>query len=164
MNDSRMEEQRDHAWRYFQLHASQRMASFNFFVVLCALLTAGLAGTFQAKGGAHLLGAMLGLSLIVVSFVFWKLDQRVRYLIKHAEDALKEIERIWDQNVDKPQPSSIALFCSEERKTSETKSRAGFLPWQWHLSYSQCFGVMYCLFGTLGLVGFIGSMWMALVT
>ena len=83
MKDSQIEEQRDHAWRYFQLHASQRMASFNFIVVLCALLTAGLAGAFQTKGGGHLLGVMLGLSLIVVSFVFWKFDQRVRYFIKH---------------------------------------------------------------------------------
>jgi hypothetical protein len=30
-------EMMDHAWRYFELHASQRMSLFNFFLVLAAL-------------------------------------------------------------------------------------------------------------------------------
>jgi len=38
MSDKK-EEQMEYAWNYFQLHAGQRMASFNFFVVIAALLS-----------------------------------------------------------------------------------------------------------------------------
>jgi len=81
-----------HAGRYFELHANQRMSVFNFFLALSGVVSAGLAALVQ--GSAHLifLGILLGLLLVLVSFIFWKLDQRVSFLIKHAEDALSELE------------------------------------------------------------------------
>jgi hypothetical protein len=46
-----LKEQRDYAWSYFQLHANQRMTSFNFFVVIAALLTTGLARSLENDFG-----------------------------------------------------------------------------------------------------------------
>ena len=46
-------EHRNYVWNYFQLHASQRMTTFNFFVVIAALLTAGLARTFDKDYPYH---------------------------------------------------------------------------------------------------------------
>ena len=82
----------DHAWRYFELHAGQRMIMFNFFTVLAGLVAAGLAATMQGPSGLSVLGVLLGILLVLLSFVFWKLDQRAAFLVKHAEEAHKEIE------------------------------------------------------------------------
>jgi hypothetical protein len=56
MPDEVLDKERDYAWSYFQLHANQRMASFNFFVVIAALLTTGLARTFDKDFQFHFLG------------------------------------------------------------------------------------------------------------
>ncbi len=157
MENVQIKEQREYAWNYFQFHASQRMSTFNFFVVFCALLTAGLAGTIGRNSHNHLLGVLLGVSLMTVSFVFWKLDQRVRFLIKHAEAALKKIERAWKESPDKVESDCLLLFCSEERKTTEMLLQANVLPSKWKMSYSQCFAVMYLMFSILGLMGIVMS-------
>jgi hypothetical protein len=46
-SNASLKEQRDYVWAYFQLHANQRISSFNFFVI-AALLTTGLAGTVKS--------------------------------------------------------------------------------------------------------------------
>jgi hypothetical protein len=153
MSDSfSIKDQRDYAWSYFQLHANQRMSSFNFFVVIAALLTTGIARTFDKDFEFYLVGVMLGASLSVVSFTFWKLDQRVRYLVKHAEETLKRLE---DMSVlDRESEQRVAkLFSTEEQLTHEIRSIKSIKPWEWHLSYSDCFGVVYIVFVLLGLLG-----------
>lgn len=39
----------EHAWRYFALHAGQRMSLFNYFVLCFAFVSAGLAGCIRAE-------------------------------------------------------------------------------------------------------------------
>src|SRR5262249_4702094 len=151
-----LKEQRDYAWAYFQLHANQRMSSFNFFVVIAALLTTGLATTLKSDFTHHYVGVVLALSLFVISFVFWKMDQRVRYLIKHAEEALKAIEEKWMSNEDFIGPN-LALFRTEEEKTDSIRELGSWKPWQWHLSYAACFEAVYLVFGVLAVVGGIAA-------
>jgi hypothetical protein len=151
-----LKEQRDYAWSYFQLHANQRISSFNFFVVIAALLTTGLAGTLKMDFEYHYLGVILALSLIVISFIFWKMDQRVRFLIKHAEEALKSIEKEWMSNADFIGPE-LALFRGEEEKTKSVRSPGSWNPVQWHLLYSECFSAVYLVFGALGTIGGIAA-------
>ncbi len=129
------------------------MASFNFFVVIAALLTTGLVGTLKSDFQLHVVGAPLGVGLAVIAFVFWKMDQRVQYLIKHAETALKEIEANWPTDGGGP---SISLFRSEEEKTDSAR-KAGPWPLHWHLSYANCFGAVYLVFGLLGLGGAVAA-------
>ena len=50
-----LREQREYAWNYFELHAKQRMSLFNYFVLIAALLTAGLAGSFSKNGSSLLI-------------------------------------------------------------------------------------------------------------
>jgi hypothetical protein len=50
-----------HAWRYFELHANQRMSVFNFFLALSGVVSAGLAALVQ--GSAHLI--FLGILLVI---------------------------------------------------------------------------------------------------
>jgi len=130
-DSSERNKQREYAWNYFQLHAGQRMASFNFFVVIAALLAVALAGALKKDSESTIVGIAVGLSLMGVSFVFWKLDQRVRYLIKHAEAALKTLEDGW-QEEGGDTLSRIMLFRAEEKKTSELKQNQGIFPFGRH--------------------------------
>ncbi len=133
------------------------MATFNFFVIIVALLTAGLAGTFKEDYEYQFIGVVLGLSMAVIAFVFWKIDQRVRHLIKHAESALKEIEKQSVKAKHQDLNRKLSLFSSEEEKTADIRSQHGWLPWRWHMSYSECFGSMYFVFGILGALGAVAS-------
>lgn len=82
----------DHAWRYFQHHANQRMSVFNFFIFFAGLLIAGLTASIQGSQRFAALGIGLGLLLVLLAFVFWKLDQRACFLIRRAEAALGQLE------------------------------------------------------------------------
>jgi len=152
MNSSQLlKEQRDYVWAYFELHANQRMNSFNFFVVIAALLTTGLAGTLHKEFQYHSVGIFLSLSLTFIAFIFWKLDQRVRFLIKHAEEALREIEKQYLNETSVTREDQGTLFAVELQKTENLFLKKGLWPWKWHLSYSDCFGLVFLVFGALGL-------------
>lgn len=75
----------DHAWRYFELHANQRLTIFNFFTAAAGLSVAGIAATLQASQRFAAAGIAIGLLLALLSLLFWKLDQRIAFLSKHAE-------------------------------------------------------------------------------
>lgn len=129
----------DHAWRYFALHAGQRMSMFNYFVIVFGVVSAGLAGCLRTEGKLRLLGVALGLALAVVSFVFWKLDQRTAFLIKHAEAALAEAEDAYSVQA--------ALFRREPQDTADAKMVAGM----W--TYGKSFRTVFFLGGGFGLAG-----------
>jgi len=133
----------DHTWRYFELHANQRMYIFNFFLVLSGLVAAGLAASFEGKGPLLLIGVVLGLLLALVSFVFWKLDQRVSFLIKNAEIALVELEALFPE-------LRLRLFTEEPRLTQEARSAASLLRRQW--TYGHSFRFVFSIMGGVGLL------------
>jgi len=99
-------------------------------------------------------------ALVLISFVFCKLDQRVRYLIKRAEGALKTLEEDW-KNRDPNTDGHQALFSAEEADTKElrTQLREKYpsRPWLWHMTYYECFCLVYVVFGVIGMLGAILS-------
>ncbi len=154
-----IKDQREYAWSYFQLHAGQRMTTFNFFIVIAALLTTALASTFGKEFEYHIAGVILGFGITIMSFVFWKLDQRVRFLIKNAERSLKEIESVLLSENPAKAGKFAALFSAEEESTASKRADNSGKFWEWHLSYSKCFGAVYLSFAVLGVVGGVGSIW-----
>jgi hypothetical protein len=80
---------REHAWNWFALHATQRMQTFNFFLVATAFLAAGYASLLEKHRGAAFGVALLGAWL---TFWFNRLDIRTRQLIKAGERALAALE------------------------------------------------------------------------
>ena len=87
------DEFRRYAWDYFQFHATQRLSTFNFFVVLSVLLMSAAMTTFQEKFFLPCAGGFLGLILATLSFVFWKMDQRNQQLLKNGTEALMHLDR-----------------------------------------------------------------------
>ena len=135
---------REHAWRYFELHANQRIAVFNYFLVVSGAIAAGLATTLQGTQRFASLGIALGGLLVLVAFVFWKLDQRVSFLIKLAESALSETEHAFSAH-------SVCLFLFEPRNTSAAAANASW--WSRHWTYGKAFRLVFVVMAVFGIAG-----------
>ncbi len=125
----------DHAWGYFQLHANQRVTVFNYFVVFSGLLVTGMVAAGQTSPRFAFVGVVLGLLLCGLSYIFFRLDQRVSFLIKNSEDVIKKLE-----------PSTAALFSDEVKLTSDAKGQG-----LW--TYGQAFRTMFFVMAVVGLLG-----------
>lgn len=133
----------EHAWRYFELHAGHRMSLFNFFTALASINLAGLGATFLATRTFSAVGILLGLALALLSFVFWKLDQRVSFLVKHSEQVLATFEPI----VLSP---GGCLFSEEPAKTAHPDNQQG---WRGIWTYGRAFRVTFFAMAAIGLSG-----------
>jgi hypothetical protein len=144
---------RKQVWDYFQLHASQRMTVFNFYIVLSSLIATGYISSSKSDSNLHSAQPALAALLCLFAFVFWKLDQRTKFLIKHAERALKYFERT------DPVDKVARVFTQEELETNLRKVKGWhrIMFWKWQLSYSDCFNFVYFCFFTTGILGLIFS-------
>lgn len=86
----------DHSWRYFELHAGQRISLIRYYVIILSLYVTGAGylvakledvSCIQEKGIIF-----LSLFFIFITLIFWFLDNRNRNLIHMAEDSLRNIE------------------------------------------------------------------------
>ncbi len=129
-----------HAWAYFQLHASQRITIFNYFVVFSGILATGLAAAIQAPPRLASVGVALGLLLTLLSYLFWQLDRRTSFLVKHAEEVIKLRE-----------PADARLVNDEIDKTLDAKKNDGL----W--TYGEVFRVIFFVMALVGIGGAIVS-------
>ena len=154
--DEEVKQKSDYAWDYFRLHASQRLTTFHFYLVISTVIGTGYL--MSLKGDIiSPLGIILGLLLSFLSFIFWKLDIRNRQMIKNAEDSLKYLERQLNLKKDS-EPHILQIFCYEEYQTERLKQSKSFWPWRTYYSYSTCFNLVFIIVGFLGFVGAIYSM------
>ncbi|MEQ8364029.1 MAG: hypothetical protein RH948_14250 [Cyclobacteriaceae bacterium] len=146
----------DIAWKYFQQHAQQRVQHFNFFITLSAILSTGLLTTFQSDLQAPLVGIGIGLIQAQVSFIFYKIDNRNRFLTKLSENVLKRLELDTIGNAYK-------LFTEEEKITlllnKSDKSRMFF---NRQFGHGQLYRIVFITFFIVGISGSILSLWQLL--
>lgn len=161
MADGRIETLREQAWDYFQLHASQRIATFNFFVVLSGLALNALVATLKPDFVHHWVGVAVGVLLVILSFTFWKLDQRNRQLIRLAEDALMSYELETALPPKNGEPHALQLFSREECRTSAIRQRKSRFQWPQLFSYALCFRIVFSVFALAGFGGIIGATWLS---
>jgi hypothetical protein len=153
--DEILKEQREYAWNYFSLHASQRISLFNFFVVFSSLATTALVATFEKDIQAHWLGIILGLLLICVSSIFYVLDRRVSSLIHHSENVLKHIESLFPQ-CNGQEEAVFRIFTNEATSTDSAKQNRRCHLLQ-PLTYHECFRIVLSFFAILGVIGIAAS-------
>ena len=104
---------RDSAWKYFTVHANQRLKLFQFYITICSALLA--AGGLVIRLDEYMpLLVFLGGFTAFVSFIFWKLDCRTNFLVKRGEEALKTLDDRHDiPNIEDEGPSTtVAVLCS----------------------------------------------------
>jgi hypothetical protein len=94
MTAEEVKEARSYAWNYFALHADQRMKLFNFFLVLSGLILGAFPAVRNMAPGLKVV-ALLPSFLVLSAFIFWRLDERTRRLVKNAEAALKFLDERW---------------------------------------------------------------------
>ena len=129
----------EYAWRYFALHAQQRMSVFNFFVILSGILATGIGAGLQAGKPMAPVVTVLGALLALLSFVFYQLDRRGAELVKLAEAAL-----ISGENICMPE---FARIVAEE---SKHHSAAASLPRIW--TFGRAFRLIFWVMGMVGAV------------
>ncbi len=145
-------DQRQYVWNYFQLHASQRLSTFNFYIVISTAIAAGYLVTIGV-GSIPIPAILLGFTISLLSFIFWKLDVRNKQMIKNAEEALKYLEALTYTLRNTNESNVLKIFTYEEEQTNRMKGSKSFWPWKNHYSYSKCFNIVFAVFGILGLLG-----------
>lgn len=149
-----VERHRTYAWDYFQLHSSQRIATFNFYITLSTAILAGIGTALQSNFNLPEMAMVLGSLLSLISFIFWKLDQRNKMMIKGVEEALKEIEdHIMPRRGD--EIPRISLFHRDDDAVKEHRKPVHVFFWNRHFSYTNCFNWLFWTFGMLGAVGIL---------
>jgi hypothetical protein len=142
---------REYAWQYFLVHAQARLTTFRFYVVFCTIICTGLVAILS-QGGHPQVGAPLAFLLALLSFVYWKVDVRHKGMIKHAEAALRWVEKETDLPDIDGAPHPLKLFTREDHIVSQLPR----FPATWNplafWSYSTCVNVIFLLFGVGGVV------------
>lgn len=80
---------RQYAWNWFEYHAAQRQSVFRFFLIMTAFVSTGYVTAIVKE--FYSISTILAILLVVISFLFWRLDSRSIHLVKIAEYYL-EIE------------------------------------------------------------------------
>ena len=157
MTPDEWKEARAYAWGYFALHADQRMRLFNFFLILSAFLLGAFSAVKKLAPGPMAESA-LPLLLVLVAFVFWRLEERTRALVKNGEDALRFLDEEWPRKLLSDQtPGYLRLFERDDHLMELAKERrwVKYFP---PISYAESFRITYLTTGVVGL-GLIAWVW-----
>jgi hypothetical protein len=141
---------RKYAWDFFDLHAAQRLKTFQFYITLSAALIGGLfAFNHDASTPPRNWMIAIGLSLSFLSFIFYKLDVRTKELISVAVKALEFLDAQYGfENIDgKPHP--LRLF---DVNNAQIESHPTWPITKSHFTYTRCFQWVFTSFGTSGLL------------
>ncbi len=149
---SLIERDRKYAWDYFQLHSSQRIATFNFFITLATAVLAGLGTVLSGSVQIPALAIIFGIVLALFSFIFWKVDQRNKMMIKNAEEALKKIELLLEEQ-GAPHLPVFSLFRQDDENVHELRRYRPKVFWKKYYSYTNSFNTIFFTFGLFGMVG-----------
>ncbi len=141
----------DHAWRYFQLHAAQRITVFNFYVAASGLVIAGLIYSLRGGEETALYSVIAGIALVLLSVVFSMMDKRVKEMIKSSE---RTISRIETSSIEKPEHRVMTVEQEEEAATHYSL----FGNW----TYGQAFRRIFWVVGAFGLIGSALGAWQLL--
>jgi len=151
MTPDERKEARTYAWGYFALHADQRMKLFNFFLILSGLILGAFPAVRGMAPGAKVV-ALLPLLLVLTAFIFWRLEERTRRLVKNGEDALRFLDAQWPlESLPDKTPPYLRLFERDDYLMEVVKRRwwaKRFVP----ISYADNFRIAYLMIGGVGLV------------
>ncbi len=139
---------RDYAWDYFSLHADQRLKAFHFYIILSTAIIGGFSLLLK-NGAFYKWMAVFGLLLLFFSFIFWKLDNRTKQLVKSGEAALEFLDAQYALPDQDGVPHVLRLFTREKMLTAKHPL---FPLSTGHFSYSRCFTWVFFMFSFLGAI------------
>ena len=135
----------NHAWKWFEYHAKQRLTMIRFYILVIGALGAGIGYLYE--NDFYEFSALISVFGIVSSFSFIRLDQRISDLIKIGEDALET------------EQSKLASETGFETikmcMSANDKNKRGCYPY----SYKQIIRLLLCS----AVILFILSLWFSIV-
>ncbi len=140
------------AWSYYQVHAEQRLIAANFYISIASVLAGALFAVLQTTQTVRV-GALLGVLLMVLSYVFWKWDRRTSDLIKIAEDALKFYEDLHGLKSASAEPHVTQIFQREAYLTAHKRQRRSIFFWRNYYTYRTCLNLIFVSFALAGALG-----------
>lgn len=144
-------------WEYFQLLAQQRVSHFNLFIVFIGAIFA--VYVLQIGNGlqGNIVSCVLSLIEIFLCFIFHKIDLRNKFLIKHTEKILMQLEENYDDNTPK-------IFISEKESTEAVRNKEKTKLYCFRqLSTSQLYNLFYIVFFCIGCLTLVLSFLLIIV-
>ena len=132
----------ENLWKYFELHANQRMQLMNFYIVLESLLVAGLISLLSAQKDLIIWECGICVAIIFFSLIFYGLDRRTKHMIILCEDTIKKIEKA-NGGQNGPVEEWIGIFSKEEYITLNKNEK-------W--TYSKLFKLQYLFFAIIAVI------------
>lgn len=141
-------------WKYFEHHGNQRLTHINFFTVLSSALLVSQYTVLGTNNNLLFAPIVIGIIQINVSFVFYKIDERTMFLVKHAEKVMVSIESTYSFSDDKGYINSLKIFTNEIEETNKAKKEKNFLLRQ--ISHKKSYRILLISFAVMGV---LGSIW-----
>lgn len=141
-------------WKYFEHHGNQRLTHINFFTVISSALLVSQYTVLETNNNLLFAPIVIGIVQIIVSFVFYKIDERTMFLVKHAEKAIVSIESTYGFSDDEGYIDSLKIFTNEIEETNKAKKRKNFLLRQ--ISHKKSYRILLISFAVMGA---LGSFW-----
>lgn len=141
-------------WKYFEHHGNQRLTHINFFTVFSSALLVSQYTVLGTNNNLLFVPIVIGIVQIIVSFVFYKIDERTMFLVKHAEKAMVSIESTYSFSDDKGYINSLKIFTNEIEETNKAKKEKSFLLRQ--ISHKKSYRILLISFAVMGV---LGSFW-----
>ena len=141
-------------WKYFEHHGNQRLTHINFFTVFSSAILVAQYTVLGTNNNLVFAPIVLGIVQIIVSFVFYKVDERTMFLVKHAEKAMVSIESAYNFAEDKGYINSLKIFTNEIEETNKAKRERNFLLRQ--ISHKKSYRILLISFAVMGV---LGSIW-----
>lgn len=134
----------DHAWAWFALHANQRLQSVNFFLIAMAFLSAAFVAATKER--MHAVASGVAILAATISFLFYRVERRIRSLLHAAEDAIDPLQERLARSIDLEAIRIVSRV--EDGKPGEWK-------------YSKVFRYLYFITGATFILGLLYVSWSA---
>jgi hypothetical protein len=141
-------------WRYFEMHAKQRIHTFYLYVLLDGYLFKTYLYISAKKDAVSLseyliTAGIISLLIIIVALVFWSLDKRNNFMVSNSRILLIDLESEMNDN-------KYNLYGKVECATKENnKNTCALCFTKYHYRFEICFRVIFIASITLGFVGLL---------
>lgn len=126
----------EHAWKWFELHANQRMQFINHYMIAVAFLGTAYITALAAQKPLYFPAGMIAVISIGITLFFYFAERRVRRLIHDGERSISSLEAAITSRL-------CINYPAVDLKIAERADRTFTGEWK----YSSVFGWMYCGFG-----------------
>ncbi|VDN47896.1 membrane protein of unknown function [Petrocella atlantisensis] len=135
----------DMSWDYYKLLAQQRVTHFNLFIIIIGATSAVVATQIFVNLRGNMIALASAVAQLLLCFIFYKIDIRNKFLIKHNERIIKNYE----SRVEKGIPQ---IFITEEKNTKDIRmSDKDKIYLFRQLSISQLYNLFFSFFAIVSL-------------